>query len=252
MDETGNLPAVETHEPAEPHCHNCGAPHDRFQEYCLECGARLQPLPQYAGGGPGSPYWFWASLIALLVLALITAAVVIAATDDDGAATSSGSSTLPATVVPTGLTTETLGPPTLPTSSGFVPTVPSTTFSTTTAPTTTAPDDDARPRRRTPGTTTNASGLTQWPAGQSGYTAILESVPASEGKAVAEQKAEAAKNKGLSEVGVLDSDNFEGLTANLWVVFSGVKNTQSAAQQNVTAAKGAGYSGAYVRQIVPK
>lgn len=250
MDDTGNLPAVETHEPAEPHCHNCGARHDRFQEYCLECGARLQPLPQF-GGGPGSPYWFWASLIALLVLALITAAVVIAATDDDdGAAASSGVSTPPATVVPTGLTTETLGPPTLPTSSGFVPTVPSTTFSTTTAPTTTAPTTTQPPPP--PASTTNGSGLTQWPAGQSGYTAILESVPASEGKAVAEQKAEAAKNKGLSEVGVLDSDNFQGLTPNLWVVFSGVKNTQSAAQQNVSAAKSAGYSGAYVRQIVPK
>jgi hypothetical protein len=250
VDETGNLPAVETHEPAELHCHNCGARHDRFQEYCLECGARLTPLPQF-GAGPGSPYWFWASLIALLVLALITAAVVIAATDDDdGAGTSSGVSTPPATVVPTGLTTETLGPPTLPTSSGFVPTVPSTTFSTTTAPTTTAPTTTAQ--TTTQGTTTNASGLTQWPAGQSGYTAILESVPASEGKAVAEQKAQAAKNKGLSEVGVLDSDNFQGLTPNLWVVFSGVKNTQSAAEQNVTAAKSAGYSGAYVRQIVPK
>lgn len=251
MDETGNLPAVETHEPAEPHCHNCGARHDRFQEYCLECGARLQPLPRFGGGGPGSPYWFWASLIALLVLALITAAVVIAATDDDGAATSSGVSTPPATVVPTGLTTQTLGPPTLPTSSGFVPTVPSTTFSTTTAPTTTA-QTTTQATTTQPGTTTNASGLTQWPSGQSGYTAILESVPASEGRTVAEQKAEAAKNKGLSEVGVLDSDNFQGLTPNLWVVFSGVKNTQSAAQQNVTAAKGAGYSGAYVRQIVPK
>ncbi len=244
MDETGNLPAVETHEPVEPHCHRCGAPHDRFQEYCLECGARLAALPQFAGG-PGSPYWFWASLIALLVLALITAAVVIAATDDDdGSAASSTVPTLAPTVVPTGLTTQSLGEPTLPTTSTFVPTVPSTTFATTTAPTTTQPT--------TTQSTTNASGLTQWPAGQSGYTAILESVPASEGKAVAEQKAEAAKGKGLSEVGVLDSDNFQGLTANLWVVFSGVKNTQSAAQQNVTAAKSAGYSGAYVRQIVPK
>ncbi len=31
-----------------------------------------------------------------------------------------------------------------------------------------------------------------------------------------------------------------------------MKDTQSAAQQNVTAAKSAGYSSAYVRQIVPK
>ncbi len=183
------------------------------------------------------------------MLALITAAVVIAATDDDeGAGTSSGVSTLPATVVPTGLTTETLGPPTLPTTSTFVPTVPSTTFSTTTAPTTT----QATTTHDHGTTTTGASGLTQWPSGQSGYTAILESVPASAGKAAAESKAQAAKNKGLSEVGVLDSDNFQGLTPGFWVVFSGVKNTQSAAQQNVTAAKSAGYSSAYVRQIVPK
>jgi hypothetical protein len=249
MDETGNLPAVETYEPVEPHCHNCGAPHDALQEYCLECGARLKPLPQF-GGGPGSPYWFWASLIALLVLALVTAAVVIAATDDDGGAGASSSGpTLPATVVPTGLTTQPLSDTVLPTTSTFVPTVPSTTFST---PTTTTSQTTTQQNTTTGQTTTNASGLTQWPAGQSGYTAILESVPESAGKAAAESKAQAAKNKGLTEVGVLDSDNYQGLTPNLWVVFSGVKNTQSAAEQNVTAAKNAGYSSAYVRQIIPK
>jgi hypothetical protein len=249
MDETGNLPAVETYEPVEPHCHNCGAPHDALQEYCLECGARLKPLPQF-GSGPNSPYWFWASLIALLVLALVTAAVVIAATDDDGGAGASSSGpTLPATVVPTGLTTQPLSDTVLPTTSTFVPTVPSTTFST---PTTTTSQTTTQQNTTTGQTTTNASGLTPWPAGQSGYTAILESVPEASGKAAAESKAQAAKNKGLTEVGVLNSDNFQGLTPNLWVVFSGVKNTQSAAEQNVTAAKSAGYSSAYVRQIVPK
>ncbi len=239
-DQTGGLPVVEAQDPADLHCHRCGAPHDRFQEYCLECGARLVPIPQFGGRGPGSPFWFWVSLLALLVIALATAAVVIAATgDDEGTAAQSTVQTLPVTVVPTGLTTLPLTEPTLPTTSTFVPTVPTTTFTTTTTPTTTAQ------------TTTNGSGLTQWPAGQTGWTAILESVPASQGKAAAEAKAEQALAKGLTQVGVLKSDDYEGLTPGYWVVFSGVKNTKAEAQTSVASAKSAGYPSAYPRQIIP-
>ena len=135
----------------------------------------------------GSPLWFWASLLALLVIALITAAVVIAATKDDEKNAGSTSSTLPATVVPTGLTTVPIPPTTLST----VPTLPTTTTfpTTTTAPITTT------------GPTTDASGLTVWPAGKSGYTIILESVPESSGKSAAETKAKSAQSKGLSQVG---------------------------------------------------
>ncbi len=247
-DPTGR-PPDETHVESEivehdPRCHRCGAPHDRFQEYCLECGARLTPLPgqfrRDTWTTTGSPLWFWASLTALLVIALITAAVVIAATNDDdkNAATSSS---LPATVVPTGLTTIPIQPTTL----GTIPTLPTTTTFPTTLATTTAQTTTAQ-------TTTNSGGLTQWPSGQSGYTIILESVPASQGRPAAESKAQAAKNKGLAEVGVLNTNNYEDLTPGYYAVFNGVKDTKSEAEAGVAQAKSAGYTNAYVRQIVPK
>jgi cell division septation protein DedD len=81
---------------------------------------------------------------------------------------------------------------------------------------------------------------------------ILASVPESEGKPAAESKARAAKQKGLPQCGVLLSTNYEGLTPSLWVVFSGVYDTKSQADAHVSSAKQAGYSSAYVRQIVPK
>ena len=58
----------------------------RFQEYCLECGARLIPLPgpfrraRRLASTSDSPLWFWAAFLALLAIALVTAAIVLAAT----------------------------------------------------------------------------------------------------------------------------------------------------------------------------
>ena len=250
-DDPTGLPPEETHveevaEQAEPHCHRCGAPHDRFQEYCLECGARLTPLPsqfrrrELWTTTSGSPLWFWASLLALLVIALITAAVVIAATKDDekGAV---ASSTAPTTVIPTGLTTLPLSSTTLST----VPTLPTTTTFPTTFATTTTPTTSTFP-------TTTSGGLTTWPSGKSGYTIILESVPESSGRSAAETKARAAQSKGLPEVGVLRTSDYKELTPGYYAVFSGVKDTQAQAESGVSQAKSQGYSSAYVREIVPK
>src|SRR6185295_11172212 len=68
-------------------CPNCGAPHDAYQEYCLECGRRLPAT--YVGGGyetvwrRDSPIWLWTALFALLLVALVSGAVVaLAATGD--------------------------------------------------------------------------------------------------------------------------------------------------------------------------
>jgi hypothetical protein len=67
--------------PAEPgRCPNCGAPHDVYQEYCLECGRRLPGA--FVGGRYAeiwrrdSPVWLWAALAALLLVALVSGAVV--------------------------------------------------------------------------------------------------------------------------------------------------------------------------------
>jgi hypothetical protein len=78
-------------EPAaeEPRCPRCGAPHDPLQEYCLECGLRLVPLPRerYVRTmvwSRESPIWLWLALGALLLVALAAGGIVaLAATDDE-------------------------------------------------------------------------------------------------------------------------------------------------------------------------
>src|SRR5919109_1185159 len=67
-------------------CPRCGAPHDAFQEYCLECGLRLPPPfgARREVWTSGSPLWLWAALAALLLVALVAGAIVaIAATRED-------------------------------------------------------------------------------------------------------------------------------------------------------------------------
>ena len=76
--------------PETPACPRCGAPHDLYQEYCLECGARL-PGAQIPAAfvrtemwSRDSPAWLWAALLALFLVALVAGAIAaVAATKDD-------------------------------------------------------------------------------------------------------------------------------------------------------------------------
>lgn len=220
-----------------PQCPRCGATHGPGQEYCLECGQRLHPaggvFGRLAGAWqrrfswyPGD--WIWSVLLFLLIaVAGATAAIVLA---DAGAE----NTTLVATQggVPH-------SPTTAPeTATVALPTVPSGTPSTPTAPppaTTTAPRPGA---------------LTAWPAGQSGYTVVLESVPASSsGRALALERARSASRAGLPQVGVLDSSRYSSLHPGYSVVFSGIYDSREEADRAQAAANAKGFSAAYVRQI---
>jgi len=242
-----DAPPVAEAGPPEPRCYRCGNPHDPFQEYCLECGARLVPLPGSVTRSTlfrsESPFWFWGAFLGLLAIALVAAGIVLASRDDDGQGGGSSSGAAPTTIpiVPptTGITTSPL-PTTVvpPTQSTTVPTFPTTTVATgtTTAPTTTA------------GTTTTTGGLTQWPGNTDGWTVVVASVPKSDGRAAAETKARQAKAKGLPEVGVLDGDQYASLTNGYYAVFSGVYDTKSEAQSHLSQAQ-ASYPGAYVKAV---
>jgi hypothetical protein len=247
-------PADVPPEPAQEdpyRCARCGAPHDPYQEYCLECGARLS---RYAPAGAGgwrrdvwtreSPVWFWATFLALLLIALIAGAIVVAATDDDettkrGTTSARPGPTTSVIAIPTNLTTGTLpGTVTIPTI-GTTTTIPTTGTTTTGNGTTTAP------------TTTTSGSIISWPSGRDGYTVILTSVPKSQGRSAAEAKAREAIADGLSQVGVLDSDNFTSLNAGYWVVFTGVYDTESQARAALPTARQAGWPIAYIREITP-
>ena len=90
-----------------------------------------------------------------------------------------------------------------------------------------------------------------WPADKSGYTAVLQSIPTSEGEHAASAFAKKAANAGLPKVGYLKSSEFSSLHPGYWVVFSGIYNSVTAASNNASNASAKGFAGAYPRQITP-
>ena len=228
-------PVAERPEEAElAPCPRCGAGVDGDQEYCLECGVRLprnEGLPARLGDAwksrlswyPGD--WLW-PVLTLLVIACAGAAAAIASTERQ-------QSTQPA-VLTSPATTPAVTVPTAP-----EPTLPATTAAQ-------VPTKKPKPRPR-PGPT---AGLTAWPAGASGYTLILSSIPKQAGglaKAVSE--ARKARSQGLTQVGVLNSDGFSSLHPGYWVVFSGIDGSYSQANARLARAHAAGYGAGYPRRV---
>jgi hypothetical protein len=218
--------------PDEPTCPRCGAPHSADQEYCLECGHRLRPRrgvfgrlstawKERFGSYPGD--WVWPVLLGFVIAVAGAAAAIILA--DAGAEDR--------TIVATEG-----GPPHLPTTSPVttvaLPTVPTGTPTAPPPATTTAP---------APGS------LIGWPAGRSGWTVVLESIPTSAGRSLAVARARDASRDGLPEVGVLDSSLYSSLHPGYYVVFSGVYSSRGAAERARTAASAKGFGAAYTRQI---
>lgn len=232
----------------EPHCPRCGAPHDPLQEYCLECGLRLVPLPRTGSTivwTRESPVWLWIALGALLLVALAAGAIVaLAATDDDKEGTG-GISSLDSTtgVVPTIPTTISIDTFTTP-STITLPTVPSTTSTSfTTTGTTTSPTT-------TTGSTTTGTGtIISWPSGKNGYTVVLRSTPTSQGRGPAESAARQAINAGLPQVGILNSSDHSSLNPGYYVTFTGVYDTQAQAASALPNARSKGFPTAYVRRV---
>ena len=226
--------------PPEPgRCPNCGAPHDVYQEYCLECGRRLPGA--FIGGRYAevwrrdSPIWLWAALAALLLVALVSGAVVALAATDDGKSSGPSTSipvvsTAPSTTSTVAVTpsTITITPPTT--------TLGTTTFSTTTFGTTTF------------GTTTTGSNVT-WPPNKDGFTVVLKSVPTSNGRSQAEAAADKARTNGLSQVGILNSSDFSSLNPGYYVTFTGIYDTESQANAALPNARSKGFPTAYVREV---
>jgi zinc-ribbon domain len=227
--------------PARPpadSCPRCGAPHEPGQEYCLECGYRLRAAPgalgrlsaawqQRFGWYPGG--WFWRVGLGLVIaVAGATAAIVL---NDAGAQ----SEPLVATQA---------GPVHSPTTTAETATVTLPSISTT-------PGPPSTPSNPPPPTTTApaAGALTAWPAARSGYTVVLESIPASSGRALAVARAHAAARAGLPQVGVIDSGRYSSLHPGYFVVFSGIYSSQAQADAAQSAAAAKGFRVAYSRQI---
>lgn len=216
-------------------CPRCGADYAAFQDYCLECGLRLphvqEPRPAVGQRLTGySGAWVWPVLVTALVAALAAATVVVGREIDDDEPTP----ILVGDDTPVGMPTV----PTAPTETAPTETTPPAA-TTAVTPTQPAPATTAPSRRE----------LVAWPAGRNGWTIVLSSDPKAGGRAAAVAKAKAAADAGLTEVGVIDSDQYASLHPDYWVVFAGIYDTQSEANRALAAARQAGYEEAYSRPI---
>jgi len=160
------------------------------------------------------------AFLLLLLTAGATAAVVAASTPKHTAAPPATTTRQTTTAPPTTTTTTTTTPP------------PTRTTTTTTTTTTVAPQS-----------------LTAWPAGASGYTDVLESIPLASGRAFAVARALAAKRQGLPEVGVLVSSDYSSLRPGYYVVFSGIYPSSAAAAAALGAAHSQGFTDAYQARV---
>jgi len=219
-------------------CPRCGTPHELNQEYCLECGLRLpveakglvprlgRAWRRQLGWYPGD--WVWPSLLALLIAALAgIGAAAFVSHDEKRAGYVTGTSPFgapPATIPPPERTTTT-------------PTVPTTQTGT-----------QPVPPKQTPSPT---PALKAWPAGKSGWTVVLASLPTANGRAFALAQARAAEHSGLQAVGIIDSSQYASLHPGYYVLFSGVYTSFDDANTAATTAQSRGYRRAYPRPITP-
>lgn len=248
--DAGTPPPATEGEP-EPRCAVCGAELEADQTYCLECGSPTPLAPRLRRGGRNLAVLAGAAAI----LGLGAGALAYAVTnDDDGAAVTtptSTTSTSPLVPLPPE-TAPTIG--TLPPDTSFtVPTIPDTTFTTPTAPATgfdtvTGPAGTTAPPATTepidPVDPVDPGGVSDWPAGQTAWTAILSSVRD-------ESDARAAKTRLAASgepAGVLFSSDFADLEPGYWVVFSGSYDDRGPAIAQATALRPQ-FPGAYARRL---
>ena len=230
--------------PPVPRCEACGAELEPDQTYCMECGAPTPLAPRLRRGGRALA--ILAGAMVILGIGAGALAYAVVSDDDDEAvatATSATAITAPttaATAVPPPLT----GP--LPTDTSFtIPTAPTTPtdpgvtgtgFETVTGPTPTAP--------ATTQETEPATGSSDWPAGETAWTAVLSSV-----RSEADARAAKARLTASGEpAGVLFSSDYPGLEPGYWVVFSGSFPGRAAAESHARELRSQ-FPGAYARRI---
>ncbi len=220
-------------EDVTPPCPRCGGRTEPFQEYCLECGARLPGTYAYGRevpGGGSNPNWLWAALVGLLLVALVAGAIVaIAATGggDEGGAGSGTAGT---------------GTGALPADTGVVVPPAATGGGEVVEP-------GATPQPAPPPPAPQQTVPISWPADTNGYTIVLASTPASAGRGGATPVARKAMNAGVPEVGILRSADFASLNPGYYVVFSGVYKTRAQAEAGLGQARSSGFPLAYAREV---
>ncbi|HSJ74467.1 MAG TPA: SPOR domain-containing protein [Miltoncostaeaceae bacterium] len=237
--------------PPVPRCEVCGAELEPDQTYCLECGAPTPLAPRLRRGGRAL------ALLAgaMVILGAGAGALAYAVASDDDDSGPAGSAATTATAPATGGATVVPPPatgPLPPDTSLTSPTAPATTapgtgtvtgFETVTGPTPTSPPaTETQPTETEPPDA--GGGTSDWPAGETAWTALLSSV-----RSEPDARAAKARLAGSGEpAGVLFSSDYPGLRPGYWVVFSGSYSSESAAEAQARKLSGR-FPGGYARRI---
>jgi hypothetical protein len=215
--------------PVERRCPRCDAPLSAEQEWCLNCGAAVGTRIAEPRGWR-APVAIVGSLLALALIALILVIVELAGPAEK--ITAVPQTPTPGAATPPAATPESTTPPE---EGGKAPTAtPSTTPSTSATPSATQAPSTAN--------------LITWPKGRTAWTIVLNSSGTRED---AERLASEVAAKGVQSVGVLDSDDFESLGPDSFVVFSGQFDSRATADQALAQIKDRAGGGS-TRRIVPK
>jgi len=263
--------------PAPEHCAVCGAELDPGQTYCLECGSPTKNAPRLRRGAGGLAI----VAIGLAVLGAGAGALAYVASQDDANASSGVTApetsqvisvpdlpirttetdsslpgdttgTLPMDTTYTTPTVDTTYTTPLPTdttasvpSGIYTETGPSGGQTTSEFPATTDPDPtDTSGSSSEPGGSTSSVSGDDWPAGTTGWTAIVSSVRNESDARAAASRLQSQGQPG----GVLFSTDHAPLRPGYWVVFSGTYDTRSEALAQARALLPR-WPGAYPRQV---
>jgi hypothetical protein len=208
--------------PVERRCPRCGARLSAEQEWCLDCGAAV-------GTRIAEPRGWRASIAVVgVLLALALVAVILAIVELAGPAETI--TEVPQTPTPAATAAAPSATPAAGEEGGATPT-----------PTTT-------PSASPEGSATPAADLEQWPSGRTAWTVVLNSSGTRED---AERIAGELAGKGVPGVGVIDSDDFESLGPDSFVVFSGTYDSEALAQEALGQVRDQAGGGS-ARRIVPQ
>jgi septal ring-binding cell division protein DamX len=211
-------------------CPTCGAPAQRGQLVCLECGGRIALTYRRP------PSWKIPVAITAVVAALVVAGAALAysAIDDDAKQEAAATPAQPKAPPATDTNTET-------------ETTKTTTTETTTAP---APKKKATPKKAAPAepagdAIVKKGALYTWPKTLSDFTVVLLS---SEDRASATTFARSAAAGGSDKIGVIRSDDFKTLPKGFYVVFAGQYPNRAKADK-AAARLGKRFQGAFTQAV---
>jgi hypothetical protein len=231
--------------PEPPRCPSCLALVEPDQEFCLECGARLEPAAGDRGGRGPRNRWLIAGIAALLLVGGFV--IAWGFTRDDSSKVAASSLSSGTKVTTPGVSTPSIS--TIDQTGTSVPTITGSSTATTTVTVTETSGSTSTGTSADCGGQPSGPDTDSWPNGRDGWMAILSSKPTTD-YTFADfcARLKRAEAQGYTNLGIVDSTDYVSLRPGFWVLYEGPFNTRQEAAAAAAAASG-DWPGAYPREV---